>query len=99
MKRAQIPATKESIGLSQSDGKRPDGASLILWKREKPLAWGVTVPDTYAVSHIGETAENAGAAANKAATNKIAKYNNLATTDHFIPIAIETALFLTNTLQ
>ena len=50
-----------------------------------------TVPDTYAASHIGETAENAGAAANKAATNKIAKYNSLTTTHHFIPLAIETA--------
>ena len=76
-KRAQIPATTEPIGLSRSDGKRPDGASLIPWERGKPLAWDVTVPYTYPASHIGETAENAGAAANKAATNKIAKYNSL----------------------
>ena len=60
------------------------------WKRGKPLAWDVTVPDTYAASHMGETAENAGAAANKAATNKFAKYS-LTTTHYFIPIAIETA--------
>ena len=91
VKRAQSPAIKEPIGLSRSVGKRPDGASLILWKRRKPLASDVTVPDTYAVSHIGETAENVGAAANKTATNKIAKYNSLATTHHFIPIALETA--------
>ena len=91
VKRAQIPATKEPIGLSRSDGKRPDGASLIPWKRGKPLAWHVTVPDTYAASHIGETPENAGAASNKAATNEIAKYNSLITTHYFIPIAIETA--------
>ena len=90
VKRAQIPATKEPIGLSRSDGKRPDGASLIPWKRGKPLAWDVTVPDTYAASHTGETAENAGAAANKTATNKIAKYHSLATTHYFITIAIET---------
>ena len=37
---------------------------LIPWKRGKPLAWDVTVLDTYDASHIGETAENAGAAAN-----------------------------------
>ena len=90
VKRAQIPATREPTGLSRSDGKRSDGASLIPWKRGKPLAWDVTVPDTYAASHIGETAENAGAAAKKAATNKIVKYNSLATTLNFIPIAIET---------
>ena len=51
----------------------------------------VTFPDTYTASHIGETAENAGAAANQAATNKIAKYNSIATTHHFISIAIERA--------
>ena len=89
VKSAQIPTTKEPIGLSRSDGKKPDGVTLIPWKRGKPLAWDVTVPDTYAASHIGETAESSGAAANKAATNKTAKYNTLATTHHFIPIAIE----------
>ena len=91
VKKAQIPATKEPIGLSLSNGKRPDGTSLIPWKHRKPLAWYITVPDTYAASHISETAENAGAAANKAATNKIAKYNRLTTTHHFIPITIEAA--------
>ena len=77
MKRAQIPAIKEPIGLSRSDGKRPDGASLIPWKRGKPLAWDVTVSDTYAASHIGDTAENAETATNKVGTSKIVKYNSL----------------------
>ena len=39
----------------------------------------MTVPDTYAASHLAETAESAGATANKAATNKISKYSTLAT--------------------
>ena len=90
VKRAQIPATKEPIGLSRIDGKRPDGATLIPWKRGKPLAWDVTVPDTYAASYLAETAESAGAAANKAAANKISKYSTLATTHHFVPISVET---------
>ena len=34
-----------------------------------PLAWDVSVPDTYAASHLAETAESAGAATNKAAAN------------------------------
>ena len=84
VKRAQIPATKEPIGLSRVDGKRPDGATLIPWKRGKPLAWNVTVLDTYAASHLAETAESAVATANKAAANKISKYSTLATTHHFI---------------
>jgi len=54
------------------------------------MAWDVTVPDTYAESHIGDTATEAGAAANQAAANKIAKYDELASTHIFYPVAIET---------
>ena len=34
-------------------------------------AWIVTVPDTYAEAHIGDTATEAGAAVNQAVANKI----------------------------
>ena len=90
IRKAQIPATKEPVGLSRTDEKRPDGATLIPWTRGKPLPWDVTVPDTYAKSHIEETAENAGAAATKAAVNKSTKYACLTSTHHFVQIAIET---------
>ena len=36
--------------------KRPDGTTLLPWTRGKPMAWDVTVPDTYAESHIANTA-------------------------------------------
>jgi len=82
VKRAQIPATKELA----------NGSTLIPWSRGKPMAWDVdvTVPDTYAESHIGDTATEAGAAANQVAANKIAKYDELASTHIFYPVAIET---------
>ena len=35
-------------GLSCDDGKRHDGATLILWARRKAVAWDVTVVDTFA---------------------------------------------------
>jgi len=54
------------------------------------MAWDVTVPDTYAKSHIGATATEAGAAENQAAANKIAKYDELASTYIFYPVSIET---------
>ena len=76
--------------LFRIDEKRPDGATLTPWKRGRPLALDVTVSDTYAASHLAETAESAGAAANKAAANKISKYSTLATTHHFVPIPVET---------
>jgi len=51
--------------------------------RGKAMAWDVTVPDTYAVSHIGSTATKPGAAALKTAQNKIDKYAKLASTHIF----------------
>jgi len=36
---AGIPVTKEPNGLSRSDGKRPDGLTLVPWKEGKPLTW------------------------------------------------------------
>ena len=54
------------------------------------MAWDVTVPDTFAETHIGDTAIEAGAAANQTAANKIAKYDELASTHIFYLVAIET---------
>jgi len=64
--------------------------TLLPWSRGKPIAWDVSVPDTYAESHTGDTATEAGAAANQAAANKIAKYNELASTHIFYPVDIKT---------
>ena len=89
IKRAQIPAVKEPVSLMQ-DNKRPDGTTLLPWARGKPLAWDVTVPDTYADSHIGNTSTKVGAAAQDAARKKVDKYANLAETHLFYPFAIET---------
>jgi len=50
------------------------------------MAWDVTVPDTHAESHIGDTATEAGAAANQAEANKIAKYDKLANKHIFYPV-------------
>ena len=77
-------------GLSHDDGKRPDGVTLLPWTKGKPLAWDVSVPDTYADSHLADTATTAGAAADKAASNKEAKYRQLANSHIFVPVAIET---------
>ena len=85
--RAQIPAVKEPVSLIRDDNKRPDGTTLLPWARGKPMAWDVTVPDTYAESHISSTVVKAHAAAHRAAQNKTEKYASLA----ICPFAIETA--------
>ena len=88
VKKTPIPASKkEPIALSRSNRKRSDEA----WSRGKPLAWNITVPDTYAASHIQTTANSAGAAAESAAINKTIKYKDLMTTHIFVPIAVETS--------
>jgi len=86
-----MPAVKEPINLMQNDNKRPDGTTLLPLARGKPMAWDVTVPDTYAESHIGNTATKPGAAAQKTAQKKIDKYSKLASTRISYPFAIETA--------
>jgi len=48
-----MPAVKEPVSLMRDDNKRPDGTTLLPWARGKPVAWDVTVPDTFAESHIG----------------------------------------------
>jgi len=47
IKRAQVPAVKEPVSLTLEDNKRPDGTTLLPGAKGKPLAWDVTVPDTY----------------------------------------------------
>ena len=36
----------------RSDGKRPDGASVVPWERGRLLVWDVTCPDTLAPSYL-----------------------------------------------
>ena len=38
LKRAQIHAVKEPVGLMREDGKRLDGTTILPWARGKPLA-------------------------------------------------------------
>jgi len=87
---AGVPAMKEPSGLSRSDGRRPDGLSLIPWQSGKPLTWDVTVATTLAASYINASAGSGGAAAELAASNKLTKYADLPASYIFQPIALET---------
>ena len=80
---AQIPAHKELMGFNLSNGKRLDGAKLIPWSRGRALAWDVTIPDTYAASHLQITSTEVGSAAKQAARIKITKYQELIATHIF----------------
>ena len=65
----------------RDDNKRPDGTTVLPWTRGKPMAWDVTVSNTRRLSRRQRSdATMRGAAAHKAAQNKIDKYDNLANT-------------------
>jgi hypothetical protein len=90
MTRAAIPASKEPTGLVRSDGKRPDGLSLIPWREGRCLVWDVTVADTTAASYLHSTSVTASSAAESAARRKETKYTELSHRYEFVPIAMET---------
>ena len=90
MKLADVPSTKEPAGLLRGDGKRPDGLTLVPWKRGRSLTWDVTVVDTLASSYTPTTSVTPCGAAEAAATRKRAKYAEIIQSHHFVPIAIET---------
>ncbi|KAI5643369.1 hypothetical protein NE865_04544 [Phthorimaea operculella] len=88
---AQIPCVLEPPGLSRTDGKRPDGFSLVPWKCGRCLMWDATCVSTYAASHLSGTIRAPGAAAEGAASRKRDKYKFLCANYHFVPFAVETA--------
>jgi len=60
---AGIPCTKEPLGLSQSDGKRPDGLSLLPWEAGKPLTGRnshLSVGRLYVAAAVREAVESLG---------------------------------------
>ena len=77
---------KEPTGLSRSDGRCPDGLTLIPRQNRKSLTWDITVATTLAVSYINASANFAGAAASR----KSAKYADLPTSYIFQSTALET---------
>jgi len=87
---AGVPAIREPLGLSCTDGKRPDGATLVPWARGRCLLWDATTPDTLAPSHVQGSALQAGSAAASAEAAKVQKYASLMGAHEFIPVAIET---------
>jgi hypothetical protein len=91
LQRVNIPAILEPRGLSRSDGKRPDGVTLIPWSRGKAMVWDVTVTDTFCNSNIIVTAVEAGKAAAKAEELKMDKYRHLEEAYHVQPVAFETS--------
>jgi len=71
---AGFPVTKEPTGLFRSDGKRPDGLTLVPWQSSKALCWDVTVTCPLADSYVTRAACEGGSAAELGASRKEEKY-------------------------
>ena len=87
---ASVPSRLEPSGLARTDGKRPDGVTMIPWQNGKPLVWDATCPDTLAVSYRSQATSSAGAVADLAEGRKAEKYSSLGVGYSFTPVAIET---------
>ena len=89
LRSAKVPARLEPSGLTRSDGKRPDGVTLVPWRRGKPLVWDATCPDTLAFSYRANATAGAGEVAAMAEQKKLIKYDSLAPNYDIAPVAIE----------
>ena len=59
--------------MSYTDGKRPDGNTIVPWRAEKKEVWDVTVTDTIAVTYLPSNSVTAGSAAEIAGLRKEGK--------------------------
>ena len=62
---AKVPSLLEPSGLMRSDGKRPDGMSILPWSSGKLLVWDATCTDTFTPSNIILAVSRMGAIAEK----------------------------------
>ena len=81
----------EPHGLSRADGKKPDGMSMVPWKKGRCIIWDFTCVDTFAPSHLDITSVRSGRAAEEAAVRKTRKYEYLGQQFIFLPVAVETS--------
>jgi hypothetical protein len=66
LNKCNLAAIREPNNLSRTDGKKPDGVTLIPWSKGKSLMWDATIPNTMASSYL------------KTSSSKACKVTNLA---------------------
>jgi len=77
VKRAKLPDVREPAGPLRPDGKRPHGVTLISWAKGKSMSWDVTVPDTFAESHLSFTATQQAWQPSRQQTTRPRSFRNL----------------------
>ncbi|XP_055336858.1 uncharacterized protein LOC129587244 [Paramacrobiotus metropolitanus] len=89
-KSAGYPCQLEPTGLSSTDGKRPDGMTLIPVRQGRPLVWDVTSWCTVADFHVAASAKKSGILSQMAENSKRRTYSFLEYGYLFYPLVIET---------
>ena len=84
-------AKLEPQSMCLGGNQRPDGVTLVPWKRGRCLAWDATCPNTFAQSHIQASSTQAGSAAATAEAKKVRKYASIIGGVDFVPFAVETS--------
>ena len=86
-----LPSMLEPHGIYRTDGKRPDGVTMIPCEMGKQLVLDVTVVDSLAPSRLNQGSLcNPGTTATEAEARKIEKYRELIDNGYiFQPVALE----------
>ena len=86
-----LPSMLEPRGLYRTDGKRPDGVTMIPWEMGKQLVWDVTVVDALAPIRLNQGSLcNPGTTATEAEARKIEKYREIIDNGYiFQPVSLE----------
>ena len=86
-----LPSMLEPRGLYRTDGKRPDGFTMIPWEMGKQLVWDVTVVDALAPSRLYQGSLcNPGTTVAEGEKRKIEKYRESIDNGYnFQPVALE----------
>ena len=85
-----MPSVLEPTGLSRRDGKRPDGLTLVPWKRGRSMVWNVTCVHRLAASYTEVAAVSGAAVADQAERRKLSKYKEIETSHIVQPLVFET---------
>ena len=76
-------------GLSRTDGKRPDGVTMLPFSYGRCMSWDATCWNALAPSHVAIAAKKNGAVAEHAETQKRSKYEGSLENVDFVPLAVE----------
>ena len=87
---AWVAVTLESVDSNLSNGKRPDGATVLPHSRGLEIAWDATIRHTCAPSYIPAASSAARVVAEEAETQKLRKYEFLSDRVDFRAVGLET---------